>query len=154
VSRTGSRNLKADCRGALMFGRCFMFQMFQGARVSACNGWGHKISTDSDALGETNETRNTRPRPRRDSVALTDPANARARRGQAGVHLQMMRSPSQWPASPRLSMVSGRSWIDARSLMASRGSGATGTTALVAPRQITPQGLGGFRREVQPRRQH
>src|SRR5208282_6011495 len=36
------------------------------------------------------------------------------------VHLQMMRSPSQWPASPRLSMVFGRSWIDARSLMVSR----------------------------------
>ena len=35
-------------------------------------------------------------------------------------HLQMMRSPSQWPASPRLSMVCGRSWIDARSLMVSR----------------------------------
>src|SRR5271166_238168 len=36
------------------------------------------------------------------------------------VHLQMMRSPSQWPASPRLSMVLGRSWIEARSLMVSR----------------------------------
>src|ERR1700726_2179960 len=36
------------------------------------------------------------------------------------VRLQMMRSPSQWPASPRPSMVFGRSWIDARSLMASR----------------------------------
>ena len=30
------------------------------------------------------------------------------------VRLQMMRSPSQWPASPRPSMVFGRSWIDAR----------------------------------------
>src|SRR4029077_10688408 len=46
-------------------------------------------------------------------------------------HLQMMRSPSQWPASPRPSMVFGRSWIDARSLM-----------AFVATGQITPQGRG------------
>jgi len=48
VSRTGARHLKRDGRSALMFGRCFMFQMFQGARASACNDWGHKISTDSD----------------------------------------------------------------------------------------------------------
>src|SRR5580700_5304412 len=58
------------------------------------------------------------------------------------VHLQMMRSPSQWPASPRLSMVFGRSWIDARSLMASREALATRATAFVATRQITPQGRG------------
>ena len=50
------------------------------------------------------------------------------------VRLQMMRSPSQWPASPRPSMVFGRSWIDARSLMASR--------EVVATRQITPRGRG------------
>ena len=36
------------------------------------------------------------------------------------VQLQMMRSPSQWPASLRPSMVFGRSWIDARSLTVSR----------------------------------
>src|SRR5208337_2247631 len=54
-------------------------------------------------------------------------------------HLQMMRSPSQWPASPRLSMVFGRSWIDDG---VARGSGATRATAFVATRQITPQGLG------------
>ena len=33
-----------------------------------------------------------------------------------------MRSPSQWPASPRVSTVFGRSWIEARSLMVSRES--------------------------------
>src|SRR5271167_1979311 len=58
------------------------------------------------------------------------------------VHLQMMRSPSQWPASPRFSMVFGRSWIDAILDGVARGSGATRATAFVATRQITPQGLG------------
>ena len=51
------------------------------------------------------------------------------------MHLQMMRSPSQWPASPRLSMVFGRSWIDARSLMVSREARARqGDRRLVRPR--------------------
>ena len=59
------------------------------------------------------------------------------------VHLQMMRSPSQWPASPRLSMVLGRSWIDARSLMVSReGLARRGRRRLWRRVRMAPQGLG------------
>src|SRR5476649_2058456 len=57
------------------------------------------------------------------------------------VHLQMMRSPSQWPASPRLSMIFGRSWIERRSLMVSREALARrGRRRLW--RHVRPQGLG------------
>jgi hypothetical protein len=56
-----------------------MFQVFQRARFCACSGWGNAGSADSDAVGETIETRNTvSPRPSRDSVASTDPAKDEA----------------------------------------------------------------------------
>jgi hypothetical protein len=48
VSRTGARHLKPDGRASI-FGRCFMFQMFHSARVSARCGWGDKISPNSGA---------------------------------------------------------------------------------------------------------
>ena len=37
-----------------------------------------RVSADSDAVGETNETRNTPPTSQTDSVALTDPAKDEA----------------------------------------------------------------------------
>jgi len=39
--------------------RCFVFQVFQRARFCAGIGWGNAVSADSDAVSETNETRNT-----------------------------------------------------------------------------------------------
>ena len=62
-------------------------------------------------------------------------------------HLQMMRSPSQWPASPRPSMVFGRSWIDARSFMASREALAARAAPFVATRQIIPKVIAADRHE-------
>src|SRR4029077_10634226 len=58
-------------------------------------------------------------------------------------HLQMMRSPSQWTASP--AAFNGlRTIMDRRSILdgVARGSGVTRATAFVATRQITPQGRG------------
>jgi hypothetical protein len=52
--------------------------------------------------------------------------------------LQMMRSPSQWPVSPRPSMVFGRSWIDARSLMVSREAAPVNFTFKKADMQGRP----------------
>jgi hypothetical protein len=43
-----ARRLKPDGRGASMFGRCFMFQMFHRARFCVCNDWSYKISTDPE----------------------------------------------------------------------------------------------------------
>src|SRR5271168_5367460 len=59
------------------------------------------------------------------------------------VHLQMMRSPSQWPGLA--AAFNGlRTIMDRRSILdgVARGSGATRATAFVAARQIPPQGLG------------
>ncbi len=51
------RHLKPDGRGASMFGRCFMFQMFQRVRVSACCSWATRhrripvrLAANSDAI--------------------------------------------------------------------------------------------------------
>src|SRR4029077_19800035 len=57
------------------------------------------------------------------------------------VRLQMMRSPSQWPASAFNGL---RTIMDRRSILdgVARGPGATRATAFVATRQITPQGRG------------
>jgi hypothetical protein len=40
---------------------CFVFRMFQSARFCACSSWADTASVDSDAIGETNETRNSVP---------------------------------------------------------------------------------------------
>jgi hypothetical protein len=55
------------------------------------------------------------------------------------VHFQMIRSPGLAAAFNGLRTIMDRSSIDDG---VARGSGATWTTAFVAPRQITPQGLG------------
>ena len=81
VSRSSS--LPSDCAGRET-------SMFRVSNVSegalcACSDWACTVSADSDAVGETNETRNTVAHdPRRDGAALANPARPKRRRAAHG----------------------------------------------------------------------
>ena len=54
VSRTRASYPVSEGRGALMFGRCFMFQMFQSARFCTCSGGAVRLARE-EALSDRHQ---------------------------------------------------------------------------------------------------
>ena len=78
------------------------------------------------------------------SLAASVTRDLRSWRTSTGrVRLQMMRSPSQWPASVLASIVLGRSWMEYPIFdRISRGPRSARTPAFVTAREITPKLFG------------